>query len=487
LINNVAPGVSGTDAVNLNQLENYISGITQWRPEATLYDNVDTTLPATTATAIDSVTIATGMRVLFTNLSAVTGFTGTFTGSSNSITVSSTTGLYTGMTISDTTNPSYIPANTIITNIVGLTLTISNPTTHAGTTDSLSATGNNYVWTASVSGSSVTWATAYDDYRTTPAPQTNDAILILMGTNYSESAFNFNGSSWVQFNGAGSIQAGNALSKTGNTLNVKFDNSTIGINGSNQLYVPNGALTTTQISASANIAFSQLAALASGNILVGNISNVATSVAMSGDISITNTGSTSVAKIQGVTVSGTTGTGNVVFSASPTITGTITASAANFASAIGANGGITSSGALTINVNSGGSALNLLSSSVIRGANTSNAVTEIYVDSTTLTDNSGPTAVTAFQFATASFSCEEITYAIKTGTATADVRQGVIRVTCNASGTQVTSITDAFTETADCGVVWTATVSSGTVSVSYTTASQGSNRTMRADVKQFRA
>ena len=44
-----------------------------------------------------------------------------------------------------------------------------------------------------------------------------------------------------------------------------------------------------------------------------------------------------VAKIQGTTVSGTTGSGNVVFSASPTLTGTITAAAANFSGAISAS------------------------------------------------------------------------------------------------------------------------------------------------------
>lgn len=44
-----------------------------------------------------------------------------------------------------------------------------------------------------------------------------------------------------------------------------------------------------------------------------------------------------IAAIQGTTVSGTTGTGNVVFSASPTLTGTITAAAANFSGAISAS------------------------------------------------------------------------------------------------------------------------------------------------------
>lgn len=53
-------------------------------------------------------------------------------------------------------------------------------------------------------------------------------------------------------------------------------------------------LTDSSVSASAAISFSKLATLTSGNILVGNGSNVATSVAMSGDVTISNTGATAI-------------------------------------------------------------------------------------------------------------------------------------------------------------------------------------------------
>lgn len=46
---------------------------------------------------------------------------------------------------------------------------------------------------------------------------------------------------------------------------------------------------------------------------------------------------TTVAQIQGTTVSGTTGTGNVVFSASPTLTGTISGAAASFSGSVTAS------------------------------------------------------------------------------------------------------------------------------------------------------
>ena len=75
---------------------------------------------------------------------------------------------------------------------------------------------------------------------------------------------------------------------------------------------------------SGNLPVGNLPTLTATDIWVGNASNVATAVAVTGDVTITNAGVTSVAAINGTTVSGTTGTGNVVFSASPTLSGTIT-------------------------------------------------------------------------------------------------------------------------------------------------------------------
>lgn len=59
--------------------------------------------------------------------------------------------------------------------------------------------------------------------------------------------------------------------------------------------VLSGAIVNADISASAAIAFSKLASLTSGNILVGNSSNVATSVAVTGDVTISNAGVTAIA------------------------------------------------------------------------------------------------------------------------------------------------------------------------------------------------
>ena len=84
-----------------------------------------------------------------------------------------------------------------------------------------------------------------------------------------------------------------AITTVADGIAVSVDNSTIDISG-NALEVKTGGITNTQISASAAIAFSKLASLTSANILVGNGSNVAASVAMTGDVSISNAGVTSI-------------------------------------------------------------------------------------------------------------------------------------------------------------------------------------------------
>lgn len=56
----------------------------------------------------------------------------------------------------------------------------------------------------------------------------------------------------------------------------------------------NASIVNADISASAAIAFSKLAALSSGNIIVGSASNVATSVAVSGDVTLSSAGAATV-------------------------------------------------------------------------------------------------------------------------------------------------------------------------------------------------
>lgn len=73
---------------------------------------------------------------------------------------------------------------------------------------------------------------------------------------------------WTQFSGAGQLLMGDAIEKVGNTLNVKFDNSTIELNGSNQLRIKDLGVTTAKLANQA-VDADKLAASVAGNGLTG--------------------------------------------------------------------------------------------------------------------------------------------------------------------------------------------------------------------------
>lgn len=97
-----------------------------------------------------------------------------------------------------------------------------------------------------------------------------DAVIVSAdGSLYENWGYVYSGSIWVQFTGAGQINAGAGLTKDGNTLNigaastgaitvgtddigVNYDNSTIGVSGTGpgSLIVKNGGITATQLNAS---------------------------------------------------------------------------------------------------------------------------------------------------------------------------------------------------------------------------------------------
>jgi hypothetical protein len=120
-------------------------------------------------------------------------------------------------------------------------------------------------------------------------------------------------------------------------------------------------------------------------------------------------------------------------------------------------------------------------------SSSSAVVVEHYVDSITLTDNqsSATNVDSSMTFSPASYSGFEISYVIESGAAAPDTRIGTCRVACKSDGSAL-SITDQYGETVDLGVTLSVVYDSSNVSVQYTSTSQGSNRTMRADIKKFR-
>lgn len=102
---------------------------------------------------------------------------------------------------------------------------------------------------------------------------------------------------WVEFSGPSATPLGNPLYYSGNTINLGYDLGTVDLNGSNQLEVAASAITDAKVSATAAIAFTKLASMTSASLLLGNGSNVPTITAMSGDVTISSTGSTTVGSV----------------------------------------------------------------------------------------------------------------------------------------------------------------------------------------------
>lgn len=128
----------------------------------------------------------------------------------------------------------------------------------------------------------------------------------------------------TQFSGTATITNGNLSGDvtTTNTL-VTTIKTNVSLAGSPTTTTQSASDNSTKIATTAYVdtaASGRLSpTLTSAHIFVGNGSNVATDVATSGDLTLINTGAFTVAKIQSTTVSGTTGSGNVVFSTSPTL------------------------------------------------------------------------------------------------------------------------------------------------------------------------
>ena len=100
----------------------------------------------------------------------------------------------------------------------------------------------------------------------------------------------------IAFSKLASLTSGNVL--VGNSSNVPTSVAVTGdvtISNTGVTSIASGAIVNADINASAGIAHSKLASMSSGNILVGSSASVPTSVAMTGDVTISNAGLTTIA------------------------------------------------------------------------------------------------------------------------------------------------------------------------------------------------
>jgi len=87
---------------------------------------------------------------------------------------------------------------------------------------------------------------------------TTQADAGFVATHVGTPTFGTTSIAFEQFSGAGQITAGAAMTKTGNTLDVVTDASTIEVNGSDELQLVDGGITNVKIAAGAAIAQSKL-------------------------------------------------------------------------------------------------------------------------------------------------------------------------------------------------------------------------------------
>lgn len=119
--------------------------------------------------------------------------------------------------------------------------------------------------------------------------------LLLAGAGSIVNA-DINASAGIAFSKLATLTSGQII--VGNSSNAAASVAMTGdvtISNTGVTSIAAGAVVNADVNASAAIAFSKLAALSNGNILIGNGSNVATSTAVSGDITISNTGVTAIA------------------------------------------------------------------------------------------------------------------------------------------------------------------------------------------------
>lgn len=148
----------------------------------------------------------------------------------------------------------------------GATLTIDGYSVQNGDYVILSnqtTASQNYVYVASGIGTAYTLTQVTGSEAPTA---TGDAYLVEKGTQYGNTAYQVNAISpnvtFIQFAGPAALTFTSPLLLTGNVVTIGYDNSTIGDNGSNELYVISGGITETQIN---NSALSTTGALAGGS------------------------------------------------------------------------------------------------------------------------------------------------------------------------------------------------------------------------------
>lgn len=138
------------------------------------------------------------------------------------------------------------------------------------------------------------WKAPVANYASLPASgNSNGDTRVALDTS---DQWTWNGSAWVSPT-AGAIALTNSQIFVGNASNVATSVAMSGdatIANTGAVTIANSAITNAKVSASAAIAFSKMEALASARLIVGSAGNVPTAVDVTGDVTISNTGVTTI-------------------------------------------------------------------------------------------------------------------------------------------------------------------------------------------------
>lgn len=308
---------------------------------------------------------------------------------------------------------------------------------------------------------------------------------------------------FTQFTGAGTIIAGDGLTKSGNTLSVNVDDSTIEINADTLRVKDNGitnakladmaawtlklrnAGTSGDPSDAASGDITTEATPASGDFVVGFLDTNeirkfdvnALPISSATQTALNGKASTALSNLASVAI-------NTSLISDTDNTDDLGSSSINWkdvhAKSIKSTNGLTSDA----DSDAGGDRANahtMLASSHNRGKQGTNLVEEEYVHSITLASGQSGTAITELTFAHATYEGLEFVYKQKEATSN-DVRIGTVRVVTNGSSVV---LSDVSTETAPTGITFSAAINGANVEVRY---DSGANAvTMRADVKRIKA
>ena len=248
-----------------------------------------------------------------------------------------------------------------------------------------------YVWT---NATAIVRSTDTDEYGPNSAEQlsVNDYFFVTSGNVNAGSAwivdspagtitFGTSNIAFAQFSSSQTYTSGNGININGTVINTLYDNSTIGINGSNQLYIPaNAPLTTPNIGAATGTSLSVTGAITAGtnlsavaNVVAGNVTTTGL-ISAAGNATAGNINTAGLVSATGNVVAGNVTTVGLVSATGNVNGGNVISSALVQGVTVSASGNVIGGNVTTVglvsatgNVNGG----NVISSALVQGVTVS--------------------------------------------------------------------------------------------------------------------